>query len=69
MADPKLEEFCRAHDFKPSFLRDMQRYIRDEVQPKLEERERLIVEVESLRHERMAKASLRRKPEEVEVTP
>jgi len=49
MADPKLEEFCRAHDFKQSFLRDMQRYVRDEIQPKLEERERLLLEKEGLR--------------------
>lgn len=49
MADPKLEEFCRAHDFKPNFLRDMQRYLRDEIQPKLEERERLLDEVSSLK--------------------
>src|SRR5688572_10984044 len=46
MADPKLEEFCRAHDFKPNFLRDMQRYLRDEIQPKLEEREQLLAERE-----------------------
>lgn len=47
MADPKLEEFCRAHDFKPNFLRDMQRYLRDEIQPKLEERDRLLAEREA----------------------
>lgn len=46
MADPKLEEFCRAHDFKPSFLRDMQRYIRDEIQPKLDERDQLLSALE-----------------------
>ena len=51
MADPKIEEFCRAHDFKPSFLRDMQRYLREQIQPRLDERDVLIEQNHALSEE------------------
>jgi hypothetical protein len=54
MADPKIEEFVRAHDFKPSFLRDMQRYLRDTIQPLLDERDRVIEENHRLHEELIA---------------
>jgi len=65
MGHAKIDEFVRAHDFKPSFLRDMQRILRDEVQPLLDEREALIEENHRLheellilRKQKMAKATL-----------
>jgi len=62
MADPKLEEFCRAHEFKQSFLRDMQRYLREEIQPKLDL-------LEQMQAERARTKSAPKKPQEsVEVT-
>jgi len=54
MGDPKLDEFVRAHDFKPSFLRDMQRYVREVVQPLLDEREQLIEKNHALNEELIA---------------
>lgn len=44
MADPKLQEFTRAGELKFSFLRNIQDYVRDHIQPQLEEREALLVE-------------------------
>jgi regulator of replication initiation timing len=44
MGHPLIDEFCRAHDFRPDFLRRCQRVFRDEINPLLEEREQLLVE-------------------------
>ena len=33
MGHPLIDEFCRAHDFKPEFLRRCQREFRDIVNP------------------------------------
>ncbi len=50
--DPKIEEFTRANDLSNlRFLRQMQQYLRDDTQPKLDERERLIEENSYLQHE------------------
>jgi hypothetical protein len=51
MGHPLIEEFCRAHDFRPDFLRRCQRVFRDEVQPLIDERERLLVENADLKAE------------------
>lgn len=66
MADPKLDEFIRAHDFKPSFLRDMQRYMRDIVQPRLDERETLIEQNHALAEEI---ATLKKRPANRQAVP
>lgn len=47
--DPKLEEFTRAFEISQRFLRQMQQYIREDTQPKLEELDRLIEENKQLR--------------------
>ena len=44
MADPKLEEFSRARELQQHFFRDVQRHVRDVIQPQLEEREQLLIE-------------------------
>lgn len=44
MGHPLIEEFCRAHDFRPDFLRRCQRVFREEVQPQFDERDALLVE-------------------------
>jgi hypothetical protein len=52
MAHPIIEEFCRIHSperMQTIFFRRMQRVLRDEVQPMLDERDRLLVEVEELK--------------------
>lgn len=54
MADPKIEEFTRAFELQPRFLRQMQEYLRTTVQPQLEERDRLIDENGLLRYENAA---------------
>ena len=41
---PLLEEFCRASEFQPHFLRRAQRELREVVQPLLDEREALLAE-------------------------
>lgn len=67
MFDPKLEEFTRAGELKHSFLRNIQAYVRDTIQPQLAEREALIVENASLR-EQLQKLSTKaagRKSEQV----
>jgi uncharacterized protein (UPF0335 family) len=51
MAHPLLEEFCRASALRPEFFRRVQRVIRTEIQPLLEERERLIEENAALRQQ------------------
>ena len=35
--DPIIEQLCRARELRPDVLRRMQRYFRDEIQPKLDE--------------------------------
>jgi NADH:ubiquinone oxidoreductase subunit D len=51
MPDPQLEEFCRIRgvaDCRPDVFRRLQRHVADTVQPRLDERERLLVENEEL---------------------
>jgi hypothetical protein len=55
MAHPIIEEFCRIHSperMQTIFFRRMQRVLRDEVQPMLDERDRLLAEVEAAHKER-----------------
>lgn len=54
MPDPKIEEFTRAFELQPRFLRQMQEYLRTTVQPQLDERERLLDENGALRYENAA---------------
>lgn len=50
--DPKLEEFTRASDLSNlRFLRSLQEYVRTTIQPQLDERDRLLVEIQELRDE------------------
>ena len=56
MADPKIEEFCRAKgpdDFRLGKFRDLQAYLRDTIQPQLDERDRLIEENHRLHEENL----------------
>ena len=66
MGHPVIDEFCRIYSLermRTQSFRRYQRVFRDEVQPMLDERERLLVEVEELRgtverlQERPAKAT------------
>jgi hypothetical protein len=69
MAHPIIEEFCRIHSperMQTIFFRRMQRVLRDEVQPMLDERDRLLAENAELRAE-VEKAS-KRKPRTETVT-
>ena len=51
MGHPLIEEFCRQStpDLRTEFFRRCQRVFRDEVQPMLDERERLLIENVELR--------------------
>lgn len=54
MGYPLIDEFSRINSLdscQPSFFRRCQREFRDNVQPMLDERERLLVEVETLREQ------------------
>jgi len=51
MPDPKLEEFTRARELQPHFFRNLQTYVRDIVQPKLDAYDRLIDELAALTDE------------------
>lgn len=51
MPDPKLEEFTRANVLQPHFLHQLQRYVREIVQARLDEREVLLVRVAELEQE------------------
>ena len=54
MGHPIIDEFCRVYsltNLQNQSFRRMQRILRDEVQPQLDERERLLVENEALRAE------------------
>jgi hypothetical protein len=42
--DPIIEQLCRARELRPDVLRRMQRYFRDEIQPKLDELDALKAE-------------------------
>lgn len=60
MGHPIIDEFCRVHslqNLQPIAFRRMQRIMRDEVQPQLDERDRLLVENADLREqvERLSK--------------
>ncbi len=44
MGHPLIDEFVRARDFRPDFLRRCQRVFREEVQPLFDERETLLTE-------------------------
>jgi len=49
MGHPLIEEFCRANNFQPSFLRRCQRVFREEVQPLLDQRDVLAEENDALK--------------------
>lgn len=49
MGHPLVDEFCRAHQLDPSFLRRCQRVFRDEVQPQIDERTVLLEENATLK--------------------
>lgn len=54
MAHPIIEEFCRIHSperMQTVFFRRMQRVLRDEIAPMLDERERLLAENAELKAE------------------
>ena len=44
-----IDEFCRAKTLQPHFLNRCQREFRDQIQPMLDERDRLLVEVADLK--------------------
>lgn len=68
MGHPLVDEFCRAHELRPEFFRRCQRVFRDEVQPQLDERERLIEENHSLLEQLNAlKKKTAKRPEEAGV--
>ena len=62
---PVFDEFCRAAALQPHVFRRMQRQVRTEIQPLLDERETLLVEVASLRE---ANADLQRQIETLMAT-
>lgn len=52
MGHPLIEEFCRIHgmdSMRPEFFRRCQRTFREEVQPQMDERDRLLVENAALK--------------------
>lgn len=54
MGHPTIEEFCRVSspsDLRPEFFARCKRIFRDEVQPRLDERDTLLVENEELKKE------------------
>jgi len=54
MAHPLIEQFCRIPGYaacQPHFFNRMQRELHDDVQPKLDERERLLVENAELKEQ------------------
>jgi len=54
MGHPLIDEFCRAHVLNPEFLRRCQRVFREDVQPQLDERDRLLARVSELEAENSA---------------
>jgi regulator of replication initiation timing len=65
---PVFEEFCRARELRPEVLHRIQRVVRTDIQPLLDERETLIEENAKLRErvaELEAKAGRQRKGEAV----
>lgn len=48
---PMFEEFCRADTLQHHVLRRMQRLVRSEIQPMLDERDTLLIENASLREQ------------------
>jgi regulator of replication initiation timing len=59
---PLIDEFCRVagvHQCQPQFFNRMQRELRDQVQPLLNERESLLIENAQLR-DQLAKAKPKR---------
>jgi hypothetical protein len=49
--DPKIDEFCRAHELRTEWFRSFQRYLRDVISPQLDKVEPLELENEKLREE------------------
>ena len=49
MGHPTIDEFCRAKDFQPHFLRRCQREFREQVQPQLDRLEAVEAENTSLK--------------------
>lgn len=62
MGHPLIDEFCRANAFQPQFLRRCQRVFREEVQPQLDERDRLLAENAELKAklDKQAKSAARK---------
>jgi hypothetical protein len=69
MAHPLLEEFCRASTLRPEFFRRVQRVIRTEIQPMLEERETLLVRVADLEAQLAETPKARTKAKATEPVP
>ncbi len=68
MGHPLIDEFCRAKDsLRTEFFRRCQRVFRDEVQPQLDERDRLLEENAALKQqiETLQAKAARRKNEAV----
>lgn len=58
MGHPLIDEFCRIGGaFHPEFLRRCQRVFREEVQPQLDERDRLLKENAALTAQMQAQAT------------
>lgn len=55
MGHPLIDEFCRAGYLRPGFLRKFQREFREQIEPLLNERERLLVENAELKAQLEAK--------------
>jgi len=62
-----LDEFCRAGELRPGKLHQFQREFRDQIQPLLDERERLLEENAALRAQLEAQPAKPRAGKPVEV--
>ena len=60
MGHPLVDEFVRARDFRPDFLRRCQRVFREEVQPLFDERDTLLTENADLKAQ-IEKLTVKRK--------
>ena len=71
MPDPQLQEFCGVgslQTYRPDVFRRHQRYVRDVVQPQLEERDALLIENADLR-EKLEKLSAKAAGKKAEAVP
>jgi F0F1-type ATP synthase membrane subunit b/b' len=71
MGHPAIDEFCRINslgNFRPETFRRMQRVFRDEINPRLDERDRLVAESEQSKKQYAAEiAGLTAQIEELEA--